>query len=70
MSEKYYKLVEGEHRYEYEDLDYGDLFLSGHNEELYIKTEKSAILLLDGKEVGFKGTHVVYPCKLVETNIG
>ena len=65
MLNKKYELIEDDHRYEYEDLDVGDLFLMG--EDLCIRTQDSALSLLHGKKVLIsKGTMVVRRCKLAE----
>lgn len=69
MYEKYIKIEEldSKYRYEYEELDIGDLFLSDN--ELYIRTEEGALSLKNYKTVQFaKGSYVVKPCEVTEMN--
>lgn len=68
MYKKYIKIEKSDskYRYEYDELDIGDLFLSGNDNELYIRTEDGALSLKSYRTTQFKSNSVVYPCEVTE----
>lgn len=55
------EIIKKEGRFEYDELDYGTVFICG--DEYFLRVESGAISLTDFKNVGFKANCVVVPCK-------